>query len=213
MSETHVSADGKIDFTDILAQEQRSRVSEPIEIQKEVPEKNISPEDKEVSNTASAEVPTEAPKAILAKDVVIPAQRVISSEITQENKKNIQKHILFAEDDLLLRKSLAFYLTDLGYKVSQAENGMEAVEQIKATRFDLMIIDLSMPYIGGMEIINMVHDELKLPTPIIVLTSSGVEEVELESFTMGANEFISKPFSPPVLKARIDKLIAKFSTS
>ena len=212
MSEIHVSAGGKIDFTDILAQEQRNRVSKPIEIQKEIPEKNISPEDKEVSNTASAEVPTETPKAILAKDVVIPAQRVISSEITQENKKNIQKHILFAEDDLLLRKSLAFYLTDSGYKVSQAENGMEAVEQIKATRFDLMVIDLSMPFIGGMEIINMVHNELKLATPIIVLTSSGVEEVELESFTMGANEFISKPFSPPVLKARIDKLIAKFST-
>ncbi|HEV8079886.1 MAG TPA: response regulator [Chitinophagaceae bacterium] len=212
MSEIHVSADGKIDFTEILAQEQRSRVSEPIEIHKEIPEKNLLPEDKEVSNTSSAEVPTETPKAILAKDVVNPAQRVISSEITPENKENIQKHILLAEDDLLLRKSLAFYLTDSGYKVSQAENGMEAVEQIKATRFDLMIIDLSMPFIGGMEIINMVHNELKLATPIIVLTSSGVEEVELESFTMGANEFISKPFSPSVLKARIDKLIAKFST-
>lgn len=241
MSEIHVSADGKIDFTEILSQEQKVRTnnpiekqkeiieknslkdlqeekevskaaSNPIEIQKEAPEKNILQEEKEVSNAASAEAPIETPKVILAKDVEVPAQRAIASETTEETKDTPKKHILLAEDDLLLRKSLAYYLTDSGYKVTQAENGMEAVEQIKKTTFDLMIIDLSMPFIGGMEIINMVHNELKLATPIIVLTSSGVEEVELESFTMGANEFISKPFSPSVLKARIDKLIAKFST-
>jgi CheY-like chemotaxis protein len=127
-------------------------------------------------------------------------------------KEKERKQILFAEDDLLLRKTLSFYLTESGFNIIQAENGAEAVEQIKKMKFDLMIIDLNMPFIGGMEIINMVHNELKLATPIIVLTSSGVEEVELESFTMGANEFISKPFSPSVLKARMDKLIAKFAT-
>jgi CheY-like chemotaxis protein len=122
-------------------------------------------------------------------------------------KVKLLNKILLAEDDLLLRKSLAYFLSDNGFKVVHVADGAEAVKEIKKSKFDLMIIDLKMPHIGGMEIINMVRNELKLNTPVIVLTSSGVEEVELESFAMGASEFISKPFSPSVLKARIDKLI------
>ncbi len=112
-----------------------------------------------------------------------------------------------AEDDLLLRKSLAYFLSDKGFKVVQVADGVEAVEEIKKSKFDLIITDLKMPHIGGMELINIMRNELKLNTPVIVLTSSGIEEVELESFKMGASEFISKPFSPSVLIARIYKLI------
>ncbi len=122
---------------------------------------------------------------------------------------NTEKNILLAEDDFILRKSLAYFLTDHGFKVVQAENGVDAVEEIKLSRFDLIITDLNMPYVGGMEIINIVRNELKLDTPVIVLTSSGVEKVELESFSIGANEFVTKPFSPSILKARIDKLIPR----
>ncbi len=118
-----------------------------------------------------------------------------------------KKEILLAEDDLLLRKSLAYFLSDKGFKVVQVADGVEAVEEIKKSKFDLIITDLKMPHIGGMELINIMRNELKLNTPVIVLTSSGIEEVELESFKMGASEFISKPFSPSVLIARIYKLI------
>ena len=122
---------------------------------------------------------------------------------------NTEKSILLAEDDLIIRKSLAYYLNDSGFSVVQVENGVEAVEEIRKSKFDLIITDLNMPYMGGLEIINVVRNELKLDTPIIVLTSSGVEKVELESFNIGANEFVAKPFSPSVLKARINKLLIK----
>jgi two-component system, OmpR family, response regulator Irr len=122
---------------------------------------------------------------------------------------NTEKKILLAEDDLILRKSLAYFLSDHGFNVVQVENGVDAIEEIKSIGFDLIITDLNMPYIGGMEIINIVRNELKLNTPVIVLTSSAVEKVELESFSIGANEFVTKPFSPSVLKARIDKLIRR----
>ena len=122
---------------------------------------------------------------------------------------NTEKSILLAEDDLIIRKSLAYYLNDSGFSVVQVENGAEAIEEIRKSKFDLIITDLNMPYMGGLEIINLVRNELKLDTPIIVLTSSGVEKVELESFNIGANEFVAKPFSPSVLKARINKLLIK----
>ncbi|MEJ7822240.1 MAG: response regulator transcription factor [Chitinophagaceae bacterium] len=185
LSGRHLPLSGKIDFSDLISQEQ-PRTPNPIDESIVTPSKEISLYNRSIDSTSVA--------------------------IVDVAKEKEVKQILFAEDDLLLRKSLSFYLSESGYKIIQAENGVEAVEQIKKNKFDLMIIDLNMPFIGGMEIINMVHNELKLATPIIVLTSSGVEEVELESFTMGANEFISKPFSPSVLKARMDKLIAKFAT-
>ena len=65
-----------------------------------------------------------------------------------------------------------------------------------------------MPHMGGLELIDRVRNQLHLDTKIIVLTASGVEEVELKSFSMGATDFIAKPFSPSVVKARIEKIMA-----
>ena len=117
--------------------------------------------------------------------------------------------ILFAEDDDLLRNSLTFYLKNNGFAVTPVSNGLEVKDQLKSTPFDLIITDLNMPFFGGMEVINFVRNELKSTAPIIVLTSFGVEKAELDAFEIGASEFISKPFSPSVLKARIDKLLSK----
>ncbi|HET6226773.1 MAG TPA: response regulator transcription factor [Bacteroidia bacterium] len=118
-------------------------------------------------------------------------------------------NILFAEDDDLLRNSLTFYLKNNGYVVTSVNNGLEVKEQLKSNPFDLIITDLNMPFFGGMEVINFVRNELKSTAPIIVLTSFGVEKAELDAFEIGASEFISKPFSPSILKARIDKLLSK----
>ncbi len=115
--------------------------------------------------------------------------------------------ILFAEDNEIFRKSLSFYLEGQGYTVHQFHNGEEAIAFLRMIQVDLIITDLNMPSIGGMEMINIVRKDLNLQIPIIVLTSSGMEETELDAFSMGANEFISKPFSPQVLKARIEKLL------
>ena len=117
--------------------------------------------------------------------------------------------ILFAEDDDLMRNSLAFYLTNNGYTITAVGNGMLVKEELAANKFDLIITDLNMPFLGGMEVINFVRNELQLETPIIVLTAFGVEKAELEAFEIGASEFVSKPFSPSILKARIEKLLAR----
>ncbi len=126
---------------------------------------------------------------------------------TEVPKEKSVKKILIAEDDVLIRKSISYFLTDKGFDICQVDNGNQAVEEIKKCNFDLIITDLNMPSIGGMELINIMRNNLQNSTPIIVLTSSNIEEIELKSFKMGASEFISKPFSPSVLMARIYKLI------
>jgi DNA-binding response OmpR family regulator len=112
-----------------------------------------------------------------------------------------------AEGDSLLRKSLPSYLSFNGFKIIQVGDGVEALNELTKSKFDLMILELKMPQIGGLEILNIVRNELMLTTPIIILSGSGVEEVEVESLQMGANDFISKPFSPLVIKARMDNLL------
>jgi DNA-binding response OmpR family regulator len=118
-------------------------------------------------------------------------------------------NILFAEDDDVLRNSLTFYLKNNGFTVTPVSNGLQVKELLKNTPFDLIITDLNMPFLGGMEVINFVRNELKSEAPIIVLTSFGIEKAELDAFEIGASEFVSKPFSPSILKARIDKLLSR----
>lgn len=119
----------------------------------------------------------------------------------------MEKHILIAEDDDMLRKSLAYFLRSNGFEVTEIENGEMAAAAIRTQTFDLVITDLNMPFVGGMELLSLIRNELQLTMPVIVLTASGVEKTELEAFDLGASEFISKPFSPSVLKARIEKLL------
>lgn len=115
--------------------------------------------------------------------------------------------ILIAEDDALTKKSLTYFLEAKNYEVINAENGEAALQNLKTDVFDLIITDLNMPKIGGMELIHLIRNELLLETPVIVLTSSGVEQTELDAFAIGASEFISKPFSPSVLNTRIQRLV------
>lgn len=115
--------------------------------------------------------------------------------------------ILLAEDDVLTQKSLTYYLKAHQYEVVLAEDGETAFEMLKTTEFDLIITDLNMPKIGGLQLIHLIRNELELDTPVIVLTASGIEQTELDSFAMGASEFISKPFSPSVLDLRIKRLL------
>lgn len=116
--------------------------------------------------------------------------------------------ILIAEDDVLLLKALGFYLEKKGYELSLVPDGRDAINKIKETQFDLIVTDINMPFSNGMEIISLVRNELKLKTPIIVLTSMGLENTELEAFHIGADEFIAKPFSPQVLGVRIEKILS-----
>jgi two-component system, OmpR family, response regulator Irr len=115
--------------------------------------------------------------------------------------------IIIAEDNELLRKSLTFFLESKGFLVDQFSNGKEAIEALKTNQYDIILTDINMPGASGMEITQYVRKSLEITTPIIIFTTSNIEATELNSFELGANEFISKPISPRVLLIRIQKLL------
>ena len=119
--------------------------------------------------------------------------------------------ILVCEDDFMLLKTIEFKLKRDGYEVLVAPDGKTASEIIFETELDLIITDLLMPYMSGLEIINLVRNEIKSDTPIIVLSKIGLEETVLKAFDMGADDYMVKPFSPLELGIRVKK-IAKLRT-
>lgn len=118
--------------------------------------------------------------------------------------------IVVIEDEDMLRRSLAFFLKSKEFDVEEFDNGLDAIEYINANHatIDIIITDLNLPFAGGKQVIHACKQIENSKMQIIVLTSSSVENTELEVFNLGADDFVAKPFSPQVLLKRIEKLTA-----
>lgn len=117
------------------------------------------------------------------------------------------KKIVLAEDNSILSLLLKFKLEKEGYKILVAENGKRAIELIEENNPELILTDVMMPFVSGLEVISYVRNKLHLLIPIIVFSSAGQEEMVLNAFNLGATDFMSKPFSPNELIIRIKRLL------
>lgn len=117
------------------------------------------------------------------------------------------KKIVLAEDNSIFLLLLKFRLEKEGYKILTAVNGKEAIELIEEHSPELILTDIMMPFISGLEVISHVRNKLNLQTPIIVFSSAGQEEIVLKAFDLGATDFMSKPLSPNELVIRIKRLL------
>ncbi|MFN0254311.1 response regulator transcription factor [Pedobacter ureilyticus] len=116
--------------------------------------------------------------------------------------------ILIAEDEVLMLKALEFKLKKDGYEVDMASDGRQAMEKVKANTYDLILTDIMMPFVGGMEILSFIkNDPLKKNTPVLLISAVGLENVVLEGFSLGADDFIYKPFNLNELSVRIKRYI------
>lgn len=118
--------------------------------------------------------------------------------------------VVIIEDEDMLRKSLAFFLKSKDFEVEEFDNGLDAIDYINENHknIDLVITDLNLPFAGGKQVINACKQIENNKIQIIVLTSSSIENTEIEVFDLGADDFVAKPFSPQVLLKRIEKLTA-----
>ncbi|PKP11135.1 MAG: response regulator [Bacteroidetes bacterium HGW-Bacteroidetes-3] len=117
------------------------------------------------------------------------------------------KKIVLAEDNSTLSLLLKFRLEKEGYKLLIAVDGKEAIELIEQHDPELILTDIMMPFISGLEVISHVRNKLAKQTPIIVFSAAGQEEMVLKAFNLGANDFMGKPFSPNELVIRVKRLL------
>ncbi|MGO5307016.1 response regulator transcription factor [Agathobacter sp. LCP21S3_B2] len=116
--------------------------------------------------------------------------------------------ILVVDDESRMRKLVHDFLTREGYAVVEAADGEEALDIFYSDKeISLIVLDVMMPKINGWEVCREIRKISKLP--IIMLTAKGDESDELNGFEIGADEYISKPFSPKILVARVTALLRR----
>jgi len=112
-------------------------------------------------------------------------------------------HILVMEDDLSVARGLEMVLSEEGYTVNLADTGQLAMEAFRQKRFDLLVADLRLPDIDGMEVIKQVKAE-KPETEVIVITGYGTTATAVEAMKLGVHDFLPKPFTEDQIKTVID---------
>ncbi len=118
--------------------------------------------------------------------------------------------ILVVDDEKLLVKGIKFNLENEGYEVDVCYDGAEAVEKASAESYDLIILDLMMPKMDGLE--ACMHIREKSMVPVIMLTAKGEDTDKLIGFEYGADDYITKPFNILELKARVRALLRRSGT-
>ena len=114
--------------------------------------------------------------------------------------------LLVVEDDKTLREGIGEYLAEFGYTVIEAKDGREAISKFNHD-INLIILDIQIPFVNGLDVLKEIRRKSKVPA--LILTAFSDEEYKIEAFTNLADGYIEKPFSLPVLKARIYSLIKK----
>lgn len=116
--------------------------------------------------------------------------------------------ILVVDDESRLRKLVKDFLNRAGYQVLEAGDGEEAVDVFFSTKgIDLLVLDVMMPRMDGWEVVREIRKVSEVP--IIMLTAKDQENDELQGFDLGVDEYISKPFSPKILVARIEAILRR----
>ena len=121
------------------------------------------------------------------------------------------EYILIVDDEERMRKLIKDFLKQKGYPTIEASDGEEALRMFEEnkSKIKLILLDVMMPKLDGWSVLRQIRQESKVP--IIMLTARGEEQDELFGFELGVDEYISKPFSPKILVARVEAVLKRTS--
>jgi two-component system response regulator PilR (NtrC family) len=117
-------------------------------------------------------------------------------------------NILVVDDEKSMREILEIFLTSEGYKVSVAENGEKAIDAVKKDIYDLVITDMNMPKVGGLELLKNVK-QLNPDTIVVIITAFGTTESAVEAMKMGSYDYIQKPFQMDDIRLVVKNALEK----
>lgn len=119
------------------------------------------------------------------------------------------KSILVIEDDAKIRQLVRIYLERAGFEVAEADDGREAKEQFKKIDPCFVIIDLMLPQESGESVCRWIRSEMKSDVPVIMLTAKVSEKDRIRGLEMGADDYVTKPFSPKELVVRVETVLRR----
>jgi FixJ family two-component response regulator len=128
-----------------------------------------------------------------------------------EVQESIAPHILIMEDDVNLARGLKMILDEEGYNVDLQNTGHGAMDAMDLADYDLLMADLRLPDIDGMEVVKQVKDT-RPKTEVIVMTGYATSDLAVDAMKLGARDFLAKPFTEEQIKTAIDEALAASAT-
>lgn len=116
-------------------------------------------------------------------------------------------NLLIVDDEILIREVVKEYALHEGYQIYEASNGIEALQIIKQSEIDCLILDIMMPKLDGITMFKQLKEIKNIPT--IILSARGEEYDKLSGFELGIDDYLTKPFSPKELMARIKAIMKR----
>lgn len=119
----------------------------------------------------------------------------------------MNKHILIVDDDKEIANLIEIYLANDGYEVTKAHNGLEALEELGKSEYHLVVLDVMMPKLDGLEVCRQIRSKKNIP--ILMLSAKGEDMDKILGLTTGADDYMVKPFNPLELLARVKSLFRR----
>jgi two-component system chemotaxis response regulator CheY len=118
--------------------------------------------------------------------------------------------VLVVDDSKVMREMIAACLRpDASLTITQAASGLEAIERLSLKSFDIVVLDLNMPDIGGLEVVEFVRSQDKLRTlPILIVTTRAEDDSRAKVLAAGASRYMTKPFAPPAILGEVQSLLS-----
>src|SRR5207247_9206344 len=148
-----------------------------------------------------------APVTNIAADVVYLATGKVE-DLNTKPMCAMRRKPLVVEDDRTLRQALVFNLSREGYEPVTAADGENALAIARAQRLDLILLDVMLPGMSGVEVLRTLRRE-GIDTPVIILSAKGEEIDRVVGLKVGADDYVAKPFSRPELLARVDAVLRR----
>jgi DNA-binding response OmpR family regulator len=122
---------------------------------------------------------------------------------------SVAMKILICEDNPMAMKTLSVILEREGYEADTAEDGNIAIDLLMKNNYDLLVVDIHLPYRSGLELVKFVRSDLEKDTPAIILTAFSDHQMQHQAGELGISDYIVKPFNPGDLIAKIKSILNK----
>jgi two-component system response regulator ResD len=136
-----------------------------------------------------------------------------ATQPTGTSDAHVRGSVLVVDDEPTIAEVVSRYLVRAGYETRIASDGLEAIEQVAARRPDLVVLDLMLPGLDGLEVMRRIRDQDRSRIAVILLTAKGVESDRVIGLRLGADDYVVKPFSPLELVARVDAVLRRMDTT
>jgi DNA-binding response OmpR family regulator len=117
--------------------------------------------------------------------------------------------ILICEDNPMAMKTVSVVLEREGFEVDVADDGNIGIDMLQKNEYDLLVVDIHLPYRSGLELVKFVRSDLGKDTPVIILTAFSDNQMQRQAGELGISDYIIKPFNPVDLVARIKSILNK----